>query len=103
MKYWTTREGQKIKLTDMTDNHLENTIKMLGRVIDSYPGDQVYVGDSYNSEKAVESENRINRDLLEERLKAYRDLKREQTRRQPKISPVIQPSEVAQFRNVELL
>lgn len=101
MKYWTMQNGQKIKLTDMTDSHLDSTIKMIGRQIDSYPGDQVYMGDSEYADDAVESENRINRDRLDDLMTAYKALKHEQTRRKPKLSPVIGRDEVAKFRDFE--
>lgn len=31
MKYHTTREGEKIKLSDLTTSHLENIIKLIER------------------------------------------------------------------------
>lgn len=99
MKYWTMRTGERIKLTDMDDRHLENTIRMVGRQIDSYPGDQAYMGDSDFAEEAVESENRINRERLDGLMNAYSSLKREQVRRQPRLTPVISKEEVAKFRN----
>lgn len=32
MKMWTTREGEKIRVRNMTDSHIQNTMKMLERV-----------------------------------------------------------------------
>ncbi len=29
--YWTTRDGRKINLNDMTESHLRNTLKLLIR------------------------------------------------------------------------
>lgn len=31
-KVWTTRDGRKVRVCDMDDVHLENTIRMLNRV-----------------------------------------------------------------------
>ena len=32
---WVTKEGKEVPIKDMTDEHLENTIKMIHRVRDS--------------------------------------------------------------------
>lgn len=37
MKYWKTKSGEKIKITDMSDEHIQNVICMLNRAIDSKP------------------------------------------------------------------
>lgn len=103
MNLWTTKDGTKIPISQMSDSHLDNALKMVLKQIESYPGYQVYTGENDNSEAAVESENRINEERLAELMKACTALKREQVRREPRLSPVIQPEEVANFSEGEQL
>lgn len=79
--FWTTRDGKRLNVMDMETSHIKNCIRMLERTIDSYPGEQVYMGDSYNAEQAVESENRLNEDKLERLQYSVRRLEAELMRR----------------------
>jgi len=36
MKYWTTREGTKLKISEMETDHIKNCMKMLERNLDKY-------------------------------------------------------------------
>ena len=74
---WKTKSGELIDIRSMSDSHLQNAIGMLERVIASYPGVQVYVGDSEFAESAVEQENRDNRLLLTQRTAALQLMKKE--------------------------
>lgn len=46
MDTWTTREGEEIKICDMTDPHLLNTIKFLRKRISTLPDEVLVVVDA---------------------------------------------------------
>lgn len=80
-RIWTTATGDRIPYSKLGDSHLANIIRQVTNLVESYPGDQVYMGDSEYGEEAVESENRINQELLEKRQATLEALKSEQAKR----------------------
>lgn len=48
---WTTQDGKQIPYSQLTDSHLANILRMMKRFIDSYPGEQFYMGDSDMAEE----------------------------------------------------
>lgn len=84
MRTWTTIDGDKIPFNELGDNHLANIIRMVQKLVDSFPAEQVYCGDSDYGEDFVESENRINANLLEKHIATLKALKREQENRTPR-------------------
>jgi hypothetical protein len=63
---WTTKDGTKIKLSEMETSHLVNSIKLLERSVARVPDYMVYTGNGEMAEQAVESENRHNEAIAEE-------------------------------------
>lgn len=62
---WTTKNGTKIKISEMTDSHLVNAINFLKNKLSERPAEGVYLGDSDHAEAMVEQENRYNEELSE--------------------------------------
>lgn len=71
MDRWKPKDSKAIKIKDMDDDHIRNCIKLIDKIISTYPGEQVYMGDSEYAEMAVEQENAHNEWLLG----AYEDKK----------------------------
>jgi hypothetical protein len=82
---WITKEGKKIKVSDMSDSHLINTIDMVKRKLAEDPRVYSYIGDSMPAEQAVESENRINDGIRENLNKALGELNKERQKRLSKL------------------
>lgn len=66
----TTKDGRKIKLSEMGDNHLINRIKFMKRMLADRPSEFIYMGDSVYAEDAVEQEN-IHNEYLAEKITAH--------------------------------
>ena len=81
MKYWTTKEGVKIKLTELSDSHLDNCIKMMKRDMKNRPPYAIYNGQGEAAEDAVEQENRVNEEIFASKFYAMRALVKEQGER----------------------
>jgi len=81
MKYHTTKTGEKIKVKDMTDSHLINTINYLKKRLMDVPLEAFYTGNSDYAEDAVASENAHNRTTEENIRGALYRLKKELKRR----------------------
>ncbi len=60
-----TKDGQKIKLSEIGDNHLINRIKYFKRMLENRPSEAIYMGDSVYAEDAVEAENNRNEMMAE--------------------------------------
>jgi len=65
-KVCVTKDGRRIKLSEIEDNHLINRVKYFKRMLADSPGEMVYMGDSDYAEDAVECENAHNRQLEED-------------------------------------
>ena len=65
MGYWETTTGEVLKVEEMATSHIVNARKQLERRLSTKPGGYVYIGDNWNSERAVEEENRINDEIAE--------------------------------------
>ena len=63
IKYWITKDREKIAIKDMSLEHIANAKNMLLQLRDKDPGEQFYVGESWGAESAVDSENRYNEEL----------------------------------------
>lgn len=57
---WRKKDGEFIFVSEMSDLHIKNCIDILKRSLDNRPGEQVYMGESFLAEKAVEMENSFN-------------------------------------------
>jgi len=66
MEKWKTKEGEVIAIKDMSCSHIQNSINMLKRLLDTRPEEAIYSGDSFPAEQAVEHENRQNEELAGE-------------------------------------
>lgn len=61
-----TKDGRKIKLSEIENNHLINRINYFKRMLANSPGEYTYTGNSEYAEDAVECENAHNRRLEED-------------------------------------
>src|ERR1035437_4248960 len=81
MKYWITQTGEKLKVKEMTTQHIENCIRMLQRHIATKPEPSYYMGISDYGEEWVEMENRQNDEQEEMFISWINSFKRELKKR----------------------
>ena len=81
MKYWITQTGEKLKVKEMTTQHIENCIRMLQKHIATKPERGYYMGISDYGEEWVEMENRQNDEKEEMFISWINSFKRELKRR----------------------
>lgn len=79
MQTWTTREGVKMKVSEMETSHIENCIRILVRAIASRPDEYMY-GEPDNDTMALDafnSEVRHNDQLQEDMENQIKVFKKE--------------------------
>lgn len=58
-KYWTTREGKRLKIELMETSHIKNTINLLKRNINKLDKDELNYYEDYYNFKINELENEL--------------------------------------------
>ena len=91
--FWTTKNGIRIPVENMTNKHLDNAIKYLEKMQVNDPGEFCYMGNSDAAEDAVDCENSHNEIVREEISSALNILQKEQ-RRRDKMMPFKKKREV---------
>ena len=76
-----TKDGQRIKLSEIEDNHLTNRIKYFKRMLARRPSEMVYVGDSVYAEDCVDMENTHNEALAEDIKEHIQKMEEEKEKR----------------------
>jgi len=69
--------NKKIKIKQMTKEHLENRIAFFERKLKNKPPEQHYIGDSDYAEDAVNQENRNNERMAKDIIKHIKKMKKE--------------------------
>lgn len=55
---WIQKDGNSIEVSEMTDFHIQNCIRLLEIRLKELPDPEVYIGDGENGGDWVEQENR---------------------------------------------
>ena len=76
-----TKDGRRIKLSKIGDNHLVNRIKYFKRMLNDMPSEYYYFGDSDAAGDAVESENAHNEAFAEDIREHIQEMEEEAKRR----------------------
>ena len=76
-----TKDGQRIKLSEIEDTHLTNRIKYFKKMLARRPSEMVYIGDSVYAEDCVDMENTHNEALAEDIKEHIKEMEEEKERR----------------------